>query len=308
MKRFLSSLLCAILLLGLLPLAGAPARMKIGDNPYIEAIKTTAKVGDVLYFSVFGEDTYTGYSNILYSWNILVGTHFEYPLSGYGQYSLDYIPREPGTYYAGVDLEDRFDKDWDFVWSPAVVVSFRPAPKITTVEALGGTSLKITWNKTIGATGYWVERSTSRTTGYKLVKTTTATSFTNTYLKAGTRYYYRVRAYNIGITEKWPSSEYSAPVCGVPLAKSAIVSATGVSRTQVKLTWKKITGATGYQILRSATPGGVYKSIKLTTALTYTAGGMQHAKTYYFKVRPYKQFGTVRYYGPLSGYRSGRTR
>lgn len=187
-------------------------------------------------------------------------------------------------------------------------IPMNPAPAISKVEALSGTSLKLTWNKIAGATGYEVWRSTSKTGIYKLVKTTSALSFTNTYLKAGTRYFYKIRAYNLIGTEKVPSSNFSAIKAGVPLAKSAIISATGVSTSQIKLTWKKVTGATGYQVFRSTTAGGTYKLIKSTTALTYTAGGMLHAKTYYFKVRPYKRLYTTNYYGPLSGYKAGKTK
>ena len=187
-------------------------------------------------------------------------------------------------------------------------VPANPTPAITKVESLSGTSLKLSWGKVAGASGYEIWRRTGTTGDYKLIKTTTALSFTNTYLKAGTCYYFKIRAYTLIGTDKIPSSGFSGAKAGVPLAKSAILSAAGVSRTQIKLTLKKVTGATGYQIFRSTTPGGTYKSIKLTTALTYTAGGMLHAKTYYFKVRPYKAFGTAKYYGPLSAYRAGRTK
>lgn len=59
----------------------------------------------------------------------------------------------------------------------------------------GHKSIKLTWKAVTDASGYKVYRATSATGSYKLVKTTTSKSFTNTGLKAGTKYYYKVKAY-----------------------------------------------------------------------------------------------------------------
>ena len=318
MKRFLSALLCAVLLLGLLPAVSPPAKMI--TSAVCSVNRTSAYIGDKIIFTC-SDVLPADHGTLWCGWTVKNGGVTEYddlPMTFYFYMSFPYYPKAAGTYTGSV-LVNEYGVNTITVNSEPISVKLRPATKITKVEAMGSASLKLTWNKISGAAGYEVWRSTSKTTGYKLVKTTTALSFTNTFLKAGTRYFYKIRSYNMIAervqhqvdTETWskcPSSAFSVPAAAVPLAKSAIISAVGVSRTQVKLTWKKVAGATGYQILRSATPGGVYKSIKLTTALTYTAGGMLHAKTYYFKVRPYKQFGTVRYYGPLSGYKAGRTK
>ena len=307
MKRFLSSLLCAVLLLGLLPAVSPPARMITGS---CSVNRTEAFIGDTLTWSA---SVTSGDIGPIYYRFYTYRNDWPYPYDDglYVQSDPQYshATTAPGRYYARVGLFNYGDAYGEYVYAYSAWTDvYLPAPKISKVEPLSGTSLKITWGKVPGATGYYLERSTSKTTGYSQIKATTATSFTDRYLKPGTRYYYRLRTYTFINTADWTSSKYGNPVAGVPLAKSAILSAAGVSRTQIKLTWKKVTGATGYQIFRSTTAGGTYKSIKLTTALTYTAGGMLHAKTYYFKVRPYKQFGTVKYYGPLSGYRSGRTR
>ena len=318
MKRFLSALLCAILLLGLLPAVSPPAQMI--TSAVCSVNRTSAYIGDRITFEC-SDILPEAHGNLWCGWTVKNGGGTEYddlPMTFLYYTRFNYYPKAAGT-YTGSILINESGANTITVNSEPISVKLRPATKITKVEAIGATSLKLTWNKIPGAAGYEVWRSTSKTTGYKLVKTTTALSFTNTSLKAGTRYYYKIRSYNMIAewvqhqvdTETWskcPSSAFSIPAAGVPLAKSAILSAVGVSRSQIKLTWKKVTGATGYQILRSATAGGVYKSIKLTTALTYTAGGMLHAKTYYFKVRPYKAFGTIKYYGPLSGYRNGRTK
>ena len=67
-----------------------------------------------------------------------------------------------------------------------------PVVKIGNSAASGKPML--TWNAVEGATSYRIYRSTSKGSGYSLLGTTTATSYTNTGAKAGTTYYYRVKA------------------------------------------------------------------------------------------------------------------
>jgi C1A family cysteine protease len=63
-------------------------------------------------------------------------------------------------------------------------------------SAVKKTSVKLSWAKTSGATGYEVYRATSKNGTYKKVATVKSKkSYTNTKLKAGTTYYYKVRAY-----------------------------------------------------------------------------------------------------------------
>ncbi len=63
-----------------------------------------------------------------------------------------------------------------------------PVVKIGNSAASGKPML--TWNAVEGATSYRIYRSTAKGSGYSLLGTTTATSYTNTGAKAGTTYYY----------------------------------------------------------------------------------------------------------------------
>ena len=66
----------------------------------------------------------------------------------------------------------------------------RPSVKITTVNG----SPRLTWNAVAGANKYEVYRATSKNGSYTKMFTTSNLSYTNTSAKAGTTYYYKVKA------------------------------------------------------------------------------------------------------------------
>ena len=182
-----------------------------------------------------------------------------------------------------------------------------PAAKITKVEALSGSSIKITWKEIPGVDGYFVGRSPSKNSGYELIKATTATNFTDTSLKPGTRYFYKMCGYITADGTRMIFGKISDAVAGVPLAKAAITDTSSVSTSQIRLTWKKVAGATGYQVFRSSSKTGTFTAIRKINALSMIVTGMEPGNTYYFKVRAFRKINTATYYGPMSGYRSGRT-
>ena len=136
----------------------------------------------------------------------------------------------------------------------------------------------LTWNAVYGATSYRIYRSTSRGSGYSLLGTTTATSYTNTGAKAGTTYYYKVKAVNSA-----GESAYSNIVSG----RATVTTLTmGHSSTSGKpqLTWKAVSGAASYKVYRATAKNGAYSVINTTKALTYTNTGAALGTTYYYKV------------------------
>ena len=66
----------------------------------------------------------------------------------------------------------------------------RPSVKITTSNG----SPRLTWNAVTGASQYEVYRATSKNGTYTKMFTTSSLSYTNTSAKAGTTYYYKVKA------------------------------------------------------------------------------------------------------------------
>ena len=159
----------------------------------------------------------------------------------------------------------------------------------------------LTWNAVEGATSYRIYRSTSKGSGYSLLGTVTATSYTNTGAKAGTTYYYRVKACNdAGL------SPYSNIVSVKTVAQqkpSAPVVKIGHSAASGKpmLTWNAVSGATAYKVYRATSKSGTYSLLGTVTATNYTNTGAKAGTTYYYKVKAVNSAGESAYSNVVSG-------
>lgn len=80
---------------------------------------------------------------------------------------------------------------------------------ITYAKSTGKRRIKIKWKKVANATAYMVYRKAGSKGKWKRVKTTKSTSFTNTGLKSGTRYTYKVISYKQNGTKR-SFSQYSS--------------------------------------------------------------------------------------------------
>ena len=67
--------------------------------------------------------------------------------------------------------------------------------------------------------------------------------------------------------------------------------------TKATITWKKQSNASGYRVYMSNSKNGKYTRIKTIDnkkTTSYTKKGLDPTKEYYFKVRAYKQYGSIR--------------
>ena len=160
----------------------------------------------------------------------------------------------------------------------------------------------LTWNAVEGATSYRIYRSTSRGSGYSLLGTTTATSYTNTGAKAGTTYYYRVKACNDAGLSPY-SNVVSGKVKSVTPKPSAPVVKIGHSATSGKpmLTWNAVSGATFYKVYRATSQNGTYSLLGTVTATSYINTGAKDGVTYYYKVKAVNSAGESAYSNTVSG-------
>ena len=161
------------------------------------------------------------------------------------------------------------------------VKSVTPKPSAPVVKighsATSGKPM-LTWNAVSGATSYKVYRATAKNGTYSLLGTVTTTSYTNTGAKAGTTYYYKVKAVNSA-----GESAYSNVVSGRATV-TTLTMGHSASSGKPQLTWKAVSGAASYKVYRATAKNGAYTVINTTKALTYTNVGAALGTTYYYKV------------------------
>ena len=73
-------------------------------------------------------------------------------------------------------------------------------------------------------------------------------------------------------------------------------------KKKVTVTWKKVTGASGYEIRMATKKNGKFNIIKKTSSktLSYTKKNLANNKKYYYKVRAYKKVNGRKVYSSWS--------
>lgn len=83
-------------------------------------------------------------------------------------------------------------------------------------------------------------------------------------------------------------------------SKVKSVKLTSTKGDAATLSWDKVTGVSGYQVLYSTSKKGNYKLLATTKKCTTTKTGLTKGKTYYFKIRAYKIIDDKKIYGEYS--------
>ena len=175
-------------------------------------------------------------------------------------------------------------KGWSKKYTPV-------APTISKLEnTTGGT--KLSWNKIAGVYGYRLYQKTSN--GWKRIKDTTATRYTDSAVSANQTKTYTIRCIDkngktvSGFYSKGWSKKYTA----APTI-SKLENTTG----GIKLSWNKVTGVYGYRVYQKTSNG--WKRIKDTTATRYTDSAVSANQTKTYTIRCINKNGKT-----ISGYNS----
>lgn len=182
------------------------------------------------------------------------------------------------------------------------------APSTAKAARASYNSVTVSWSKVSSADGYEVYRAKSKAGAYsRIAKVASASKvkYTNKSLATGTTYYYKVRAYRV-VDGTTVYSGFSKVVSAKPtLSKTTVTLKAGKKRAQVK--WKKVTGASGYQVYRSLKKTKSFKKVKTITkgsTVKYTNKKLKKGKRYYYKVRAYRNVGGKKVYGAYSAVKS----
>ncbi|MGI6721142.1 MAG: hypothetical protein ACOX4I_01080 [Anaerovoracaceae bacterium] len=178
-----------------------------------------------------------------------------------------------------------------------------------TARSTGIKTIKVSWKKLTGVSGYKVYRATSSKGRYKLVKTAAAgtAAWSNSGLKTGKNYYFKVMPFT-SVNGKTVNGKYSKAVKAMPRPVAPRVTVKRKGR-KAKVTWKKVRGASGYVVYR-AKGAHKYKRVftrKKSGGYTYVTKRLKKG-TYKFKVRAYKKVGSKRVYGYASKVKKIRIR
>ena len=172
----------------------------------------------------------------------------------------------------GKTVSGFYSKGWSKKYTPV-------APTISKLDNTSG-GIKLSWNKVTGVYGYRVYQKTS--TGWKRIKDTTATSYTDSAVSANQTKTYTIRCIDkkgktvSGFYSKGWSKKYTA-------ATPKITKLTNRSKG-VSVTWNKIAGVYGYRLYRKYDRGS-WTKVKDTTSTSFTDSGAKKGKKVTYTVR-----------------------
>lgn len=182
------------------------------------------------------------------------------------------------------------------LWSDGVSFKISTGPDdVTGIKADSDfCSVKLTWDKTDTADGYrvYIKNSSGK---YRVLATTTKTSFTVNGLSASTKYDFAIKAYRKADGKAlWgKSTKKSAETSsGKPSSFSG-----KASYNSVALSWREVKGADGYKVYVYNSKKKKYTTLKAVTNNKYTAEELKSGTTYKFALKPYAKKNGKTYYG-----------
>mgnify|MGYP002624861349 CR=1 FL=1 len=179
---------------------------------------------------------------------------------------------------------------------PINIYAASGSKKITTPSdvsiSAGYNSVTISFKKISGAKKYQIYQASKKNGKYKCVKTAKNTKITIKNLKTNVRYYFKVRAINGS-----KKSSFSKVVSIKTKLETPKITAKAKNESRIDISWKKVAGATGYEIYRSEAVSGKFVKISNTKKLSYSDRKLKAGTKYYYKVRAKKGKAYSKYSG-----------
>jgi len=157
-----------------------------------------------------------------------------------------------------------------------------PAPPCTPTNITvinGDSQVILSWSPACNAASYFVKRSLTSGSGYVVVGTLSAPTFTDSPLLNGGTYYYVISA-----TNALGESANSVEVVGKPNIPVTGLTATA-GTNQISLNWNALVGASSYRVQRGVVSGGPYTNVATgVTTTSYIDTGLPSGKTFFYTV------------------------
>ena len=238
--------------------------------PVPDVVKpTNDPVSGGMYLSWMGCDQADGYE--IYRATKKTGKYTKIAFAESEQW-LDTAVSVGKTYYYKIKAVSLEDSSLGSGYSGIVSATAKCAKPALSANAGSTGKPVLSWKKISGAKKYEIWRS-SNGGSFKKLTTTTKTTYTDKKAKLGTQYTYKIKA--VGAKSSY-SSVFSETIscyatCAAPSVKIKVDTTTG----RPVLSWKKITGAAGYEIYRDGQLLAAVSGVSYTDA---TAGiGSKHS-------------------------------
>ena len=170
-------------------------------------------------------------------------------------------------------------------------VKAKPSVSVPKVKAKssGYNAVTVSWNKVAGANGYRIYRwNGKKWTQIKEIKKGNTLSCKITGLTCGTTYKYTVKAYR-KVDGKRKFSGYSSGVSVKVIPSTPKVKAVASGKKTVKISWGKVTGASGYYVYRwNGKKWTKIKTISNGRTFSYKNSGLKKGKKYKYTVAAYR--------------------
>lgn len=246
--------------------------------------------------------------------------------------SWTFLGTTENTTYTKKDLYDGWKYEFavvpyteingESVWGEEAITSIVTGRNLKAPESVkarlstasgGYDDIYVSWSEVSKADGYNIYyRRPAKSSKWSYIGRTTETSYLKKDLYDGYKYEFKIVPYDYADGCRYKSTQYKTAYT-YTMKKISTPSVTRYNSSRVKVTWSNIYGESGYQISRSSSKTGTnivytYK----TSKGTYKTISASRNKTYYYKVRAYKDVTkngkTYKVYGPWSSVKSYKLR
>lgn len=162
----------------------------------------------------------------------------------------------------------------------------------------GYDDIALSWSKATNAQRYYIMYKKNLDLTYKVYTTTAATSYKMANLADGVKYTFKIVPYRTVNGKVYKGT--GKAITKYTLKRVSTPKAARYNSKNVKLSWSKVTSASGYQISRSTSSSGT--AIIKTVSSKYSSITIDTTKnkTYYYKVRCYVVVNNKKIYAPWS--------
>lgn len=271
----------------------APSNLKVAEYSNSAIKLTWTKAPDVtgyyVYRSTDGKKyskikTLTAYTTAYTNTSLTAGKKYYYSIASYKNTSTGAVAIGPKS---------------SAVNALTISTSKLSYPSGFAVKEVATDAIKLVWNKSSNASGYYIYRSIDNKNFSKIkALPSSSTSYTDIALYLDTTYYYKIASYvnangSIGLSAKSPAVNAKTTSTSVSFTSKTSTS------TTITLNWD-YPSATGYQIYRLDINTGKYVKIASTSAKSYTDRNLSSDRYYNYKVRAYLVSGGITTYSPYN--------